>query len=255
MDKVIYKSLVQLGLNSKEIKFFETSFELGATTINEIAQKSHLQRSTAYLIADDLIKKGFLEEDLKNYKKRVFTIDPRKLLQMVSSKQRLLRRQELELEESLPSLQAVYSASEVRPKVKVFEGNQGLLSVWKDILSSKGEVLLWTNQETENLFFNENLHLKFIEERIKKNIPIRVLAVNNKEGKLLIKSDTKCLRQTKLLPEGFTFSPETYIYDNKVAILDYNKDIIGVILESQPITGAQKAIFEMNWVYIKSSIS
>lgn len=247
MDKIIIKSLQSLDLTPKEIKFFLACFKVGPSSINEVTKESKLERSTAYLLAEDLITKGFIKEDLKSYKKTIFTIEPKDLLRMVAAKQRSLRRQEVELEENLPELQSIYKVSEIRPKAKIYEGNNGLLSVWKDILSSKGEVLLWTNQETENLFFNENLHLKFIEERIKRNIPIRVLAVNNKEGKLLIKSDDKCLRQTKLLPEGYKFSPETYIYDNKVAILDYNKDIIGVIMESQPIASSQKTLFEITW--------
>lgn len=247
MDKVIIKSLQTLDLTPKEIKFFLACFTIGPASINEVTKESKLERSTSYLIAEDLIAKGFIKEDLKSYKKIIYTVEPKDLLRMVAAKQRSLRRQELELEENLPELQSLYQASEIRPKVKVFEGNNGLLSVWKDILSAKSEILLWTNQQTENLFFNEELHQKFINERTKKGIPIRVLAVKNKNGEALAKADNKSLRQTKLLPKGYEFRTETYIYDSKVAILDYNKDIIGVILESGPISFSQKTIFELTW--------
>lgn len=247
MDKVIIKSLQALDLTSKEIKFFLACFKIGPATVNEVVKEAKLERSTAYLITQDLITKGFIKEDLKSYKKIIYTVEPKDLLRMVAGKQRGLRRQELELEENLPELQSLYQASEIRPKVKVFEGNNGLLSVWKDILSSKSEILLWTNQKTENLFFTDDLHQKFINERMRKGISIRVLAVNNKNGEDLIKSDKEHLRQTKLLSKSYEFRTETYIYDNKVAILDYNKDIIGVILESEPISLSQKTIFELIW--------
>lgn len=247
MDKVIIKSLRALDLTPKEIKFFLACFKIGPASINEITKESKLERSTAYLVAEDLISKGLIKEDLKSYKKTIYTVEPKDLLRLLAGKQRSLRRQELELEENLPELQSLYQASEIRPKVKVFEGNNGLLSVWKDILSAKGEIMLWTNQQTESLFFNHELHEKFINERVKKGIKIRVLAVNNKNSKALIATDKKNLRQTKLLAKGYEFSAETYIYDNKVAILDYNKDIIGVILESGPISSSQKTIFELTW--------
>ncbi|MBI2593437.1 hypothetical protein HYW44_02235 [Candidatus Daviesbacteria bacterium] len=246
MDKIIQKTLASLGLNPKEIKFYETCFKLGPSTVNEIAKQSRLQRSTAYLIAQELIKKGFLQEDLKQYKKKVFALNPAKLLQMLSSKQRLLRRQELELEEALPSLQSQYQSSEIRPKVKVFEGKMGLLQIWNDILSTKGEILCWTNQETENLGIGL-LNDKFIKVRIKKGIRIRVLAVNNPRGMQLPPKDSQSFRVTKILPKETFFTTETYIYDNKVAILDYTKDIIGTIIESLPISSAQRAIFELSW--------
>lgn len=247
MDNIIIKSLQSLNLTPKEIKFFLACFKVGPATINEVTKESKLERSTAYIIAEDLIAKGFIKEDLKSYKKIIYTVEPKDLLRMVAGKQRSLRRQELELEENLPDLQSLYQASEFRPKAKVFEGNNGLISVWKDILSSKSEILLWTNQQTESLFFNHELHEKFIDERVKKGIKIRVLAVNNKTSKTLVITDKKNIRQTKLLPKGYGFSAETYIYDNKVAILDYNKDIIGIIIESEPISSTQKTIFELTW--------
>lgn len=246
MDNIIQKSLQSLGLGPKEIRFYETSFKMGPSTINEVAKESRLQRSTAYLIAQELIKKGFIQEDLKQYKSKIFALEPAKLLRMLASKQRVLRRQELELEEALPTLQAQYQASEIKPKVRVFEGKMGLLQVWKDILSTKNEILCWTNQETENLglgLANEN----FIKERIKKGIKIKVLTIDNLRGNELKAKDELSLRQTKILPKNTLFTPETYIYDNKVAILDYTKDVIATVVESLPIVSSQKAVFELVW--------
>lgn len=247
MEKSLQNTLALLGLSTKEMKFFISNFKLGLATINEVAKHARLERSTAYLIAQGLIDKGFIEEDFKEYGKKIYAAEPKKLLRLVSAKQRNLRRNELELEDSLPDLQALYQASEIRPKVRVFQGNNGLLSIWEDILSQKEEILLWTNQETETLFFNEQRHKQFIKERVRKQIPIRVLAVDNEGGKALLTDDPTLLRKVKLLPKGVQFSAETYIYGNKIAILDYKKDIIGINIESEPITATQRAIFEMNW--------
>lgn len=247
MDNILHKAFRLLNLDPNEIKFFEVSYQIGPATVNEVAKKANIQRSTAYLIAKRLIEKGFLEEDLKSYKKKVYAIDPSKILQMISAKQRALRKQEIELEESLPILQAQYQSSDIRPKVRAFEGNSGLIKVWQDILSTKGEILLWTNQQTENDIFGDNAHSAFIKDRVKKGLKIRVLAVDNIQAQELIKNDTQVLRETRILPKETNFSAETYIYDNKVAILDYNKDLMGVIMESAPIASAQKAIFETVW--------
>lgn len=247
MENLIKEALTLLGLSTKEIRFFEASFKLGPATTNEIGKKARLERSTAYLIASSLVDKRLLEHDAKSYGKKLVAIEPKKLLTMLSARQRSIRRKEMELEENLPSLQSLYSASDFRPAVKVYEGNGGLLSVWKDILSEKQEILLWTNQETETLFFNKARHTQFINERIRKGISVRTLAVNNKAGDALSKNDSEALRQTKLLPKDINFSAETYIYGDKVAVLDYDKEIIGIIIESKSIAAAQRAIFELTW--------
>lgn len=247
MEKILYDSLKQLGLSLKEIKFFQICFKIGPASTHEIAKVAKIERSTAYLIADHLLKAGLLKQDLKHYKRNLHTIEPQKLYQLIASKQRQLRRQELELEENLPQLQALYRASEIHPKVQLFQGRLGLIKIWQDILSAKSEILLWTNQESENLIFTPTQHQAFITQRIKKQLHIRVLAVNNQKAQLLKQFDTTSLRQTKLLPHDITFNTETYIYDSKVAILDYNKDIIGILIESVPITQSHKAIFDLTW--------
>src|SRR5947209_5988064 len=120
MDKVLKDTLVQLRLTQKEIRFFVACFEIGPATINEVAKKARLQRSTAYVIAQELLEKRFIEENLHQYKKKIVTVEPATLLRMLSAKQRTIGRQEIELKEHLADLQAMYTASEIRPKVKVF---------------------------------------------------------------------------------------------------------------------------------------
>jgi len=253
MDKVIQDSLKQLGLDPLSTRFFVSAFKLGPARVPEIAKQARIKRSTAYLLAKQLMEKGLLLEDHKRYANKVYPIDPRQLLTRISARQRQLRRQEIELEESLPQLQAMYTASKIQPKVTYYEGNSGLMQIWHDILSTKGEVLLWTNQQTENLVFGPQSHDQFISERVRKQIPIRVLAVDNPLGRELQKNDSGVFRKTKLLPANTTFSAETYLYDSKIAMLDYNQDTIGIIIESVPLVTQQKAQFELVWELISRS--
>ena len=247
MEKIIKDALSDLGLSEKEIRFFLTNYLSGPSSINNIARTAKIERSTAYLIAQTLLQKGYIFEDFKRYKKTLITVEPKTLLRMLLAKQRQMGRHEQTLQENLPELQALHQASGIRPHVRTYEGTKGLLAVWRDILADSQEVFLWTNQETENNVFSKKYHSLFIAERIKKNIFMKVLAVNNQKGKLLSKYDKSSLRETKILPKNVFFSAETYIYGNKVAILDYNKEIIGVIIESEQIVQSHKAIFDMSW--------
>jgi len=247
MDKTISDSLELLGLDSLSVKFLLAAYKSAPAGIAEIASLAHIKRSTAYLLAKELTQNGYLLEDHKKYKNHVYPIDPDQLLKKVSACQRLLRRQELELEENLPQIRSLYQASQIRPRVNLYEGNNGLLQVWRDILSAKSEILLWTNQQTENQVFSEDNHIKFITQRLEKNLKIRVLATDSPKSRQLQAVDNTNLRQTKILPKSTNFSAETYIYDNKIAVLDYNQDIIGIIIESVPIATSHKAIFETTW--------
>lgn len=247
MEKLLAQSLQLLGLTPKEIKFFITCFTIGPATVQDIQHKARLERSTAYLIAQDLLAKGYLEEDFRNYRKTLRAIESKDILRLLASKQRVLGRSELAIKEHLAELDALYQASDIRPKVRVFQGKKGLLAIQADILSAQKEILLWSNQQTETRFFTQAYHDQFIAIRLKRNIFIKVLAVNNPEGKALQEQDAQFIRETRLLSDHISFSAETYIYDNKVAILDYTKDIIGILIESQEVTQMHRAMFLSCW--------
>ena len=107
MEKLLFDALSALGLSSKEIRFFEKAFSLGNASITQIAKAARLQRSTAYLIAKELLEKGLIEEDFKNYRKTITAASPKTVLRLLSAKQRSIKRQELVLSERLSELEAL----------------------------------------------------------------------------------------------------------------------------------------------------
>lgn len=247
MEKTLLQTLHLLGCNEKQIRFYRASLELGSATLMEIAKKARLQRSTAYIIADEMTALELIAEDHRNYRKLYTAAEPDQLLRKIEAKHRQIGRNIINFKEILPDLRAAHQTTKSRPRVRTYEGKQGLIAVWKDILSEKQEVLLWTNQQTESLVFRNESHDQFIGERLRKKIPIRVLAVNNEAGKELLKTDPLRLRETKLLPQAIHFTSETYIYGNKVAVLDIGNDIFGVITENEQNAASQRAVFEHSW--------
>lgn len=247
MDKIIRDTLFLLSLSTKEVSFMLASYKSGPASITTLGKQARLERSTAYLVAEQLLEKGYLKEDYKSYKKQLVAVEPKDLYRMLSAKQRVVRRQEMLFEERLAELQEYAGNAHTLPKVTVFKGKNALVSVWRDVLGTKGEILLWTNQKTESQIFSKELHEKFINERVRKRLPIRVLAVNNEPGKLLQEKDELSLRHSKLLPLQTSFNAETYLYNHTIAMLDYQTDTIGVVINSEAMASTQRAIFEMTW--------
>lgn len=243
----IKDSLVLIGCSAKEIQYFIAAYKTGTAPLAEQAKRAKLQRSTAYLIAQQLVDKGLLEHDHRNYNQHYTAASPERLIRMVEAKKRRLGRSSIHLQENLHSLQSLYGSHDTIPQVTTYKGKGGLVSIWNDILSTDSGIRLWTNQTVERQLFETRQHGQFIRERTRKNIPIRVLAVDNPDGRLLIADDTKRNRQTRILDNSVQFSAETYLYDNKAAIIDYTTDIVGVIIENQQIHDSQAAMFELAW--------
>ena len=247
MNRILINCLVQLGCNEKHVRFYSANLQLGAAPLSEIVKQARLQRSTGYVIASEMVAMGLVEEDHKSYNRRYIAAEPDALLRKLEAKYRQVGRTAASYKEILPSLRAEHHATKTRPQVRTFEEKSGLISVWRDVLQERQEILLWSNQNTEQLVFGSEMHEQFIKERVAKNISIRVLAVDNERAARLITRDVQSLRQTLLLPSDVQFTGETYIYGNKVAVLDFGKKIFGVITENEQIAQSQRAIFEMTW--------
>jgi HTH-type transcriptional regulator, sugar sensing transcriptional regulator len=254
MDQTLRNSLKVLGCHDKHARLYRAALEAGSATLPELAKIARIRRSTAYTLVDDMLALKLLTEDHRTYAKRYTPVSLDTLHSMIEAKKRQLGRNSLALKESLPELRARYGADVGLPKVRTYEGNAGLASVWADILSIDQEILLWTNQETECAFFSPKFHGLFIDERIKKGIHLRVLAVDNSHGQELLALDKSSLRQTKILPPNIVFTSEVYVYGNKVATIDYNKGIFGVITENKQIADFHRTMFEQQWASIAAKI-
>jgi sugar-specific transcriptional regulator TrmB len=247
MNKTLVNGLKQLGFADKHIRLYIACLELGAASLPEISKRARLQRSTAYLLVADLAKEELMLENHQSYRKLYVAAEPTVILRKLEARHRQLGRINLAFKDALPDIMAAHQTTSTRPRVRTFEGQAGLLAIWKDILQERQEVLLWTNQASEQQIFDTKAHQQFIIERIAKQIPMRVLAVSNPRAQTLIATDQNTLRQTKILPLESSFTSETYVYGDKVAVLDVGSVVFGVITENAQIAASQRAIFELAW--------
>ncbi|KKU45024.1 MAG: hypothetical protein UX62_C0043G0003 [Microgenomates group bacterium GW2011_GWA2_46_7] len=68
------------------------------------------------------------------------------------------------------------------------------------------------------------------------------------------KDNKEELRETIILPrKDFPVSNEINIYQNKVAIMSFGDEKIGIIIESQQIADTQRAIFNLLWKSLKKT--
>ena len=247
MEQLIITALSQLDCSPKEIKLYLASFKLGPAKIGDIAKKARLQRSTAYLLCDQLIEKQLFSHDSSAYGKNIIAASPDTLIRLLETRKRRIGRSSLTLSDHIDQLRDLYGTSDVIPRLSTYHGLSGLRTVLSLILGSHTDIRLWTNQESERHVFASTEHTSFVKTRIKNGIAVRVLAVNNTAGQKLLETDADSLRTTRLLPSNITFSAETYLFENKVVILDFTADIIAIVIDNSSVHNAHVAQFEVAW--------
>ena len=234
------QTLKELGLSENEAKVYLANLELGATTVQEVARKSGVKRTTIYTLLDALKQRGLLAEYRKGVKTYLVAEDPQRL-------ERVLQEREDKLKAALPELRSLYNLSPSKPKVRFYEGREGIKQVYQDTLDEGKEIRCFVGWQSM-VKAMPDYWSSYIAERVKRGIWVRALADRSEESKHYQAQGEKELRELRFLPEGARpFNTEVNIYGNKVAMLTFGKEVIGVIIESEDIANTWRMVFEVIW--------
>lgn len=238
---MLTKLLENIGLNSKEAKVYLATLELGSSPVSSIASKAKINRVTSYDILEKLAKKGLLNFIVKNKMKYFSATDPEILVSEY-------KKRASELEKALPDLKRLHGDT-IHPRVRYYEGLEGIKSIYADTLSSTTEILNYCNSKEIRTLWPE-YDKEYVQERVKKGILLRGIAPDDEFGQQVHAHDTENLRAIRLVSKDkYNFTNEINIYDDKVAIISFKEEIIGMIIESPEIAATQRALFTMNWEF------
>ena len=230
-----------MGLTDKEAKVYLACTKQGTSPVSHIAEAAKINRVTTYSILEKLIQKGLVSFFTKKKIKYFTSTDPEIVVDEYEKRAK-------ELKSVLPELKRLTGKTE-HPQIRFFEGIEGIKTIYADTLTSKGDILNFSNSNEIRNHWTE-YDEEYVKKRAKKKIYLRGLCPKDSAGEKVHKEDKKYHREMRLLPQDqFDFTNEINIYDNKVAIISYENEPIGMIIESQAIADSQRAIFNMCWQF------
>ena len=237
----IKEILQQMGLGGKKTEIYLAALELGSASVIEISKKAGIKRTTCYDILQDLIRDGLISETVKGKRHLFVGEDPAKI-------QRNLRNKEKLFSEILPQLQSMHNARGGKPKIRFYEGKEGLKEVYEDTLKYGGEILAFASYEAVSLL-GKDWARDYLKKRVAKDIYAKVIAPKTEFLlKDFIAMDQLQRRSTKLIDaKKYPFSIEINLYGHNMVALMSAKEEIGLIIEGQEIHNTFKLIFQLLW--------
>ena len=244
---MLIQELQQLGLNEKEARVYLAALEFGPATIATIARKSGIKRTTIYEFLTGMLDGGLILTSVLGKRTLYSGIGPEGL-------NKLIDKQKEVIQSLAPELLLLVKQSPQKPKIRFYEGVEGLKHVFNDTLDQPdgSEVLFiapWagTFEALPKAFVDQ-----YVIKRKKQNIKVRSIVPHDKyavEGK---KKDEQELRETIVVPkEKLPIKAKINIYQNKIAILSFGDEKISLIIESQQIADTLKAVFNLLWDNLK----
>lgn len=133
------EKLKEFGFSDKETNVYLALVELGSSVVSAIAKKAGVNRSTAYVVLDELMKRGLVSiTDRRGA--RLFNVGSSEKLaehfEQAAKQYANLASIAKKMAPELKSLEKSGKARQPRPKVQLFEGKEGIRTVYGEMLSS-----------------------------------------------------------------------------------------------------------------------
>lgn len=239
--------LQKIGLNEKEAKVYLASLELGYASVQDIAKKAGINRATAYFIIEGLMNKGLMTQIEKDRKTFFAAEDPHGLGAIIDKKIKEAEEVKNVFKGILPQLESVYNLAAEKPKIRYYEGMDGLQAMRSEFLEiAQKEILGFISLDQVFKYFPEQQE-DYGKKRVQKGIVSRVI-YTHKAGPIEGATNEKIFREARYIPENkFLFTSDISIYGNRIAMASLKGKLGGVIIESQELADMMRAIFELAW--------
>lgn len=234
--------LKSLNLSADEAAVYLSAMELGQATIQALAKKSGVKRTTIYHFLDHLMERGLIQSTRKK-KRNVFSaIHPKQLVALEQVRMK-------ELESLMPSLMAVYNRSQTKPQVTFYEGIEGIKEALADIITVSKPMIGWADFSFRQSILG-NFFSTFATERARRNITYQAITRDTPEARSWGERNTGHLRSFKYI-QSDPFNTETVVYGNHVMFLSYQKNAFAVVIEDQNVAATLRIAWQQLWDRLK----
>ena len=245
--ELIEQVLVDNGFESKEAKVYLCVLEMGEMPVSRIAQKTHLKRSTTYVIVESLKLKGCLSTSNKKGILYVAAVSPRVIVDKLKGSVKMA-------EEILPELLNIAYASPFKPRIRFFDGKDGIKQVLKEFSYSKVQSMGFSDYEQMPEDLVSFIREEIIPERRKNKNRAKLILPDNKVNRAVKSIDDEIYSEHRIVKFSIQKNPiELLIFgESEIAFLSFvQNEMFGVIIDSAAIHSTLKNIFSLIWAITK----
>lgn len=233
------KILNNYGLTQKQAKIYLACLELGSASVTKISQKAGLARSTSYEVLESLQQQKLISTFRKKNVQYFSAEEPQKAINIAKEKAELL-------EQALPQLRAIQGISVMKPSVRFYQGKEEMKIILNEILEEADKLLSFGSSDDVFSVLSDYFP-KFIEQRVKKKIPIRGITFESVKARERKQIANQILMKIKVIPKEYQHNGLTFIWKNKVAMFSFKKDLTALVIESEELMKIQKSMFDFMW--------
>lgn len=246
--------LIKNGLEEKEAALYLCVLEYEEIPISRLAQKLSIKRTTLYLTVEQLRSKGILSLNKKRGTSYVSVIDPKAVLRSFTSANKktieMCENRLEEIDQMYDAFEKIKKADSLRPRIRFFDGRDGIKQVLREFASSKTSAVGFTDYRPMSDDLAQFIQTEIVPERKRNKNKAKFITPDNPTNRQIQHEDLKRYAEHKILDFKSSESPiELLLYENnKIAFVSFMKnELFALVIESEAIHKSIKNIFDFMW--------
>jgi sugar-specific transcriptional regulator TrmB len=239
---MIEEILIENGMSAKEAKLYLAVLEAGETTLARAAERAKLKRSTVYSLTNDMKQRGFLAETKRQGISYVSALPPKLLTE----------RFEHAAEKAssiLPQLIDLSYASPVKPRIRFYEGIQGIKDILLDAAESSEDYIGFIDYALMPREIYRHIRTKVAPARAKLGNHLQLLMPRNEVNTRVLADYRQKVEHRMVDFPSRKNHIEILLYEgSKIGCMSFVKnEMFGVVINSEAIFVTLKDLFTLIW--------
>ena len=241
-------SLAELGISPKETDVYLAMLELGPSSVQDIAKKAGVNRSTTYVMIELLKKRGLISTFEKGKKVFFAAESPQRLTQTLDSEIAGIEAKRERLTASIPRLMAIFNSIADKPRIRFFEGEEAIRQIRQEMVQTRLPV--W-----EIVAVDESLkELSKMAEKSRLEVSARSrgrILMALKPGMVPPFFNADSFEVREIPYEKYPFTGNIVLVGKCLYVFSTKTVGMGVIIENQEMTEIFRALYEALWTNAK----
>ena len=249
----LISALRAVGMKEKTARVCLATLEHGPAPVRALATAAGLNRQSTYDLLKELMGNGLVSYYHQEKRQYFVAEDPEKLLHLTSLKRAEFDTLQGQLAHHLPALKSMYYRPGEKPVAKFFEGSHGIATMLRDVLETTHgvdprEYLVYSSRDMRSVLYQGFPH--FTEERVRREIRVRVLALGGGGG------ENTTLADRRIVADDIGAPTYRIIYGAKIAFISASpsRTMVGVIIEDSGIATTERVLFEALWQTVHPTV-
>jgi HTH-type transcriptional regulator, sugar sensing transcriptional regulator len=232
----------KIGMSDKSAKVYLAALELGDSTIQQLANKSGIKRTTLYYLLDELLQFGALKQTVRRKKTYYIAESPAGLLKRT-------RERISEFEDVLPQLENFQNRIHKKPRTYFLFGAIGFKQAWDKIFESKSRTYSIITEGENFLDFVKEKYIinEIIQTKKALGFQSRQIITESTYAKKIVLKDKIENRTSKIVPIYYKFPFTTVIGDDVIVFISSKFDNSIMIVENMDLVKTFKNMFDLIW--------